>query len=53
MSVDNATATRFEAKRLLEQQGTAVIVENADGAAVLRCRADEREAFSRSSSRTR
>lgn len=42
MSIDNSTASRFEAKRLLEQFGCTVAVENADGAAVLRCRFEER-----------
>lgn len=43
MSVDNCTATRVEARRVLEQLSCVIAVENADGAAVLRCRYEDRE----------
>ncbi|KAH9819947.1 hypothetical protein DFH28DRAFT_1105029 [Melampsora americana] len=42
MSVDNCTATRVEARRVLEQLSCVIAVENADGAAVLKCRYEDR-----------
>ncbi|BGP15692.1 serine/threonine-protein kinase gin4 [Rhodosporidiobolus nylandii] len=42
MSTDYAHPTRLECKRLLEGLGVAVVVQNADGMAVLKCRASER-----------
>ncbi|GJN88930.1 hypothetical protein Rhopal_001901-T1 [Rhodotorula paludigena] len=42
MSTDFAHPTRLECKRLLEQLGVQVVVQNADGMAVLKCRATER-----------
>ncbi|EGG07247.1 uncharacterized protein MELLADRAFT_77643 [Melampsora larici-populina 98AG31] len=42
MSVDNCTATRVEARRVLEQLSCVIAVENSDGAAVLRCRYEDR-----------
>ncbi|GAA5968961.1 hypothetical protein JCM11641_000793 [Rhodosporidiobolus odoratus] len=42
MSTDYAHPTRLECKRLLEAMGVAVVVQNADGMAILKCRASER-----------
>ncbi|GAA6064411.1 hypothetical protein JCM10212_001235 [Sporobolomyces blumeae] len=42
MSSDYAHPTRLECKRLLENIGVSVIVQNADGMAMLKCRASER-----------
>ncbi|BGO91156.1 serine/threonine-protein kinase gin4 [Rhodotorula toruloides] len=42
MSTDYAHPTRLECKRLLEDLGVAVMVQNADGMAILKCRANER-----------
>ncbi|GAA6039873.1 hypothetical protein JCM8097_006773 [Rhodosporidiobolus ruineniae] len=42
MSTDYAHPTRLECKRLLEGMGVAVVVQNADGMAILKCRAHER-----------
>ncbi|GAA6022405.1 hypothetical protein JCM11491_001580 [Sporobolomyces phaffii] len=42
MSTDYAHPTRLECKRLLEAIGVSVVVQNADGLALLKCRASER-----------
>ncbi|GAA5843224.1 hypothetical protein JCM3766R1_006629 [Sporobolomyces carnicolor] len=42
MSTDYAHPTRLECKRLLEAIGVSVVVQNADGMALLKCRASER-----------
>lgn len=42
MSTDYAHPTRLECKRLLETIGVSVVVQNADGMAMLKCRASER-----------
>lgn len=42
MSTDYAHPTRLECKRLLEEMGAAVVVQNADGMAILKCRVHER-----------
>ncbi|BGP47662.1 serine/threonine-protein kinase gin4 [Rhodotorula kratochvilovae] len=42
MSTDYAHPTRLECKRLLESIGVAVVVHNADGMALLKCRVSER-----------
>jgi hypothetical protein len=48
MSTDNAHPTRLACKKLLENIGVNVVVQNADGMAVLKCRASElRGRFSR------
>jgi hypothetical protein len=47
MSTDYAHPTRLECKRLLEDMGVAVMVQNADGMAILKCRANERRGASR------
>lgn len=41
MSTDNAHPTRLECKKLLENFGVIVVVQNADGMAILKCRASE------------
>jgi len=45
MSTDYAHPTRLECKRLLETIGVSVVVQNADGMAMLKCRASERSEF--------
>ncbi|GAA5881930.1 hypothetical protein JCM16303_003472 [Sporobolomyces ruberrimus] len=42
MSTDYAHPTRLECKRLLEAIGVSVVVQNAEGMALLKCRASER-----------
>ncbi|GAA5834744.1 hypothetical protein JCM11251_003651 [Rhodosporidiobolus azoricus] len=42
MSTDYAHPTRLECKRLLESMGVAVLVQNADGMAILKCRVSEK-----------
>lgn len=42
MSTDYAHPTRMECKRLLEEMGAAVVVQNADGMGILKCRVHER-----------
>ncbi|GAA6013986.1 hypothetical protein JCM10207_000196 [Rhodosporidiobolus poonsookiae] len=42
MSTDFAHPTRLECKRLLEGLGVGVVVQNADGMAILKCRVSER-----------
>ncbi|GAA5901739.1 hypothetical protein JCM6882_006054 [Rhodosporidiobolus microsporus] len=42
MSTDYAHPTRLECKRLLEGMGVAVVVQNADGMAILKCRVSEK-----------
>lgn len=40
-SLDNALVTREECRRLLEELGVYVIVENTEGAGTLKCRVEE------------
>ena len=47
MSTDNAHPTRLACKKLLENIGVQVVVQNADGMAVLKCRASELRGTSR------
>lgn len=42
MSTDYAHPTRLECKRLLEEMGAAVSIQNANGMAILKCRVHER-----------
>jgi hypothetical protein len=46
MSTDFAHPTRLECKRLLESMGVSVVVQNADGMAILKCRASEKRGAS-------
>lgn len=46
MSTDYAHPTRLECKRLLEAIGVSVVVQNAEGMALLKCRASERRGAS-------
>jgi ribosomal protein L35AE/L33A len=41
LSVDNVVATRSECKRILENLGVFIVLENADGNTILKCRVEE------------
>lgn len=41
LSYETVLTTRGECKRILESLGVKVVIENADGAGVLKCRTDE------------
>lgn len=41
MSTENASVTRLVCKQMLEKVGVVVVVQNADGMSVLKCRVKE------------
>lgn len=41
LSTESPQVSRFACRRMLEAVGVAVVVENADGVAILKCRVNE------------